>query len=116
MPEPTWTKTPKPWAEMTRFEREAWEWEVQADLLQDEMPYMSPNEIAAGLMADTAEFGDAASFRLAAVLRKRASASSLGIGAKAPLAAPPTGPKPPPLRGRPTKLSQAAESTTLKLL
>ena len=104
MPEPTWTKAPKPAAEMTAFERDAWEWEVQADILQDEMPYMSPNEIAAGLMADTEEFGEAASFRLAAVLRKRASGHALGPRT-APLAAPPAGPKPPPIRRRAVKLA-----------
>ena len=69
MPETTWTKLPQPWADMNKFDRERWECELHADILQDEMPYLSPNEIAAGLMAATEEHREAASFRLAAVLR-----------------------------------------------
>ena len=101
MPVTVFTQPWKPFSEMTAYEREAHEYEVAVDYLIDEAPFVPLLELAQGLVEDTEEFGQAASLRMAEVLRRRASASSLGPSAKRPLTAPPTGPKPPPIRSRP---------------
>ena len=116
MPEMVCTPLPKPWPEMTQAEREAHEYEVAVDYLIDEAPFVPLLELAQDLVADTEEFGEAASLRMAEVLRRRASASSLGPHIKRPLTPSPTGLKPPPIRSRPIKLAKSDTGATPKLL
>ena len=115
MPEMVCTPLPKPWPEMTQAEREAHEYEVAVDYLIDEAPFVPLLELAKGLADDTEEFGQAASLRMAEVLRRRASASALGPQAKRPPTPPPTGLKPPPIRSRPVKLAKADAPQAPKL-
>ena len=98
---------PAPWGEMTEAEQDAYRLDPELDEL-DDCQGVEPLEIAAGLIADPDEFGEAHYYRLAAALRARSTGHALAPTGKMPAAA--SKPVAPPLiRSRPVKLAKADE-------
>ena len=108
--------SPAPWSEMTEAQQEAYQLDLEVDELLDELQGVPPLEIAAGLIADPDEYGEAHSRRLAAALRARSTGHALAPMGKMPTATAPKPVKPPPIRSRPAKLEKPLESAVSKLL
>ena len=90
---------------MTQADWDAFHTEIEVDELLDDQKYLSPMEIAQGLIENPEEFGEAGSSILAAALRRRATGHSLApMGKMAPAAPKPVAP--PPIRSKPVKLAK----------